>query len=310
VQVFFALSGWLIGGILFRTTPSELSRFFYNRATRIWIPYFFTVSALYLISYLHEPTRSARWSEFLAYDVTFTHNWFTLSPDAQLSLSQMPLRGTGNHFWSLAVEEQFYLIAPLLMVLMPFGKKILPWICVATLAYVSRSEYASISFGVLSAVVAGKYGNWQRKRNYRIAEILGLVVAIVALSHHGLYEFAAPVFAISVVLLCTVPIRRNPVTRWLGGVSFPFYLNAWIGTFAIHAVAKSLGFTPSAVWLPLGFLAALAGAAATFQLIDEPVMAKRNRYYVPRIGWLLGAVGYLLLTAGILFRLHIDKRLG
>lgn len=43
VQVFFALSGWLVGSILCRTDRSELSRFYFNRATRIWIPYFFTV---------------------------------------------------------------------------------------------------------------------------------------------------------------------------------------------------------------------------------------------------------------------------
>src|SRR5690242_14481489 len=40
VQVFFALSGWLIGSILCNTKPGELNRFYFNRATRIWIPYF------------------------------------------------------------------------------------------------------------------------------------------------------------------------------------------------------------------------------------------------------------------------------
>jgi peptidoglycan/LPS O-acetylase OafA/YrhL len=38
VQIFFALSGWLIGGILLRTDVQDLPRFYFNRATRIWIP--------------------------------------------------------------------------------------------------------------------------------------------------------------------------------------------------------------------------------------------------------------------------------
>jgi peptidoglycan/LPS O-acetylase OafA/YrhL len=38
VQVFFALSGWLIGGILVKLQRKELPRFYVNRALRIW-PY-------------------------------------------------------------------------------------------------------------------------------------------------------------------------------------------------------------------------------------------------------------------------------
>lgn len=40
VQVFFALSGWLIGGILLKLDKNELPKFYFNRAIRIWIPYF------------------------------------------------------------------------------------------------------------------------------------------------------------------------------------------------------------------------------------------------------------------------------
>ena len=47
VAVFFALSGWLIGGILLRSEKSGLPQFFFNRATRIWIPYAFAIILLY-----------------------------------------------------------------------------------------------------------------------------------------------------------------------------------------------------------------------------------------------------------------------
>jgi peptidoglycan/LPS O-acetylase OafA/YrhL len=38
VQVFFWLIGWLIGGILLKTPKKDLTRFFFNRVTRIWMP--------------------------------------------------------------------------------------------------------------------------------------------------------------------------------------------------------------------------------------------------------------------------------
>lgn len=303
VQVFFALSGWLIGGILYSTANRELSRFYYNRSTRVWIPYFFTVLALYLISLLHEPVRSSRWIEFLAYDVTFTHNWFTLPPDPLLASQQMPLHGTGNHFWSLAVEEQFYLFAPLIITVMPFGRKILPWLGIAALAYFSRSEYSAICLGVLSAVIARNYGNWYFSNIGRVALMLTLIVAAMAMISPSAYMYAAPVLAISVVLLCASPLRRNSVTKWLGGISYPFYLNAWIGIFAMHAVEKHFALRPSWYTLPAEFLAGLAVAALSYAIIDSRVMARRNRYYKPSVGWTLGAAGYLLIVSGIVVRI-------
>ena len=39
VQIFFALSGFLIGGILLRSKREDIPRFYFNRSTRIWIPY-------------------------------------------------------------------------------------------------------------------------------------------------------------------------------------------------------------------------------------------------------------------------------
>jgi peptidoglycan/LPS O-acetylase OafA/YrhL len=296
VQVFFALSGWLIGGILCRTAPRDIGHFYFNRSTRIWIPYFFSVIVLYLTSYLHEPSRSGRWSEFLVYDLTFTHNWFSLLPDADTALRQMPMQGTGNHFWSLAAEEQFYLFAPILMTLLPWGKKILPWACIALLAYLTRSQYASISLGVLAAVISFRYGKWHLG-GARIAILGALLLASLLLSASFTYTWGAPVFAISVVLLCAVPARRSEFVRWLGGISYPMYLSAWMGIFAAHGLEKRLGLPEAGA---LDAIAGLAAAVLLYQFIDSRVLAKRKRFYRPAIGWVAGGVGYLLIGCGVL----------
>ena len=299
--MFFALSGWLIGSILCSTTAGELSRFYFNRATRIWIPYFATVTTLYVVSFIHEPIRSSRWHEFLIYDVTFTHNWFTLWPNAKLALSEMPLQGTGNHFWSIAVEEQFYLVAPLFVTLLPFGRQILPWTIVAATAYLAQSQYTSVSLGVLCAVLANHHRGWFLTVRARIALAVAATVCATLLFRPSLYNFAAPIFSVSVVLLCAVPSPRNPVTQWFGGVSFSFYLNAWIGTFVLHALMKHFAIPEGWYSKSLEFLSALSAAAMCYHLIDRTVMRTRNKFYSPHLGWMLGGVAYTLLAAGVAY---------
>jgi peptidoglycan/LPS O-acetylase OafA/YrhL len=300
VQVFFALSGWLIGGILYETRGSELCRFYFNRSTRVWIPYLFTVAAIYLVSFLHE-SRSDRWFEFLAYDLTFTHNWFTLWPDPQLALTQMPLHGTGNHFWSLAVEEQFYLAAPLIITLLPFGRKAWVWIVIAAAAYLSGTQYASISFGVLAAVLSRQYSHAGKYATFALLLAASSAAAAMAIPSPDIYLYAAPFFAICVVLLCARPVRRNAVTKWLGGVSFPLYLNAWMGTFVFNLVAKLAGIHLGPFTKAAEFAFVITAAAVTYSMVDRPVMKYRDKWYTPRLGWTLGMIGYCLVTAGFIY---------
>lgn len=300
VQVFFALSGWLIGGILYKTPAHELSSFYFNRVTRIWIPYCAAAALLYAVSWMHEP-RSGRWFEFLIYDLTFTHNWFTLNPDPSVALAQMPLHGTGNHFWSLAVEEQFYLVSPLLITLVPIGRKIGAWLCIAAAACASGSQYGAISLGVLAVVLSNRFPNWHLEGTSRAILVLSAVATSILMAQDSLYEYVAPVFAVSVVVLLAAPMRRTAVTRWLGGVSFPFYLNAWLGVFAFHMITKKLGWGGN--WWGVEFLFGLAISAVTYHLIDVRIMARRGEFYRPALGWALGAAGYVLVVSGLGFGL-------
>ena len=131
VQIFFALSGWLIGTILIEMKGDKLPLFYFNRTTRVWIPYFLALALLYAVSVLREPI-GVRWFEFLTYDVTFTHNLFALTPTAAQAIAAMPLKGAGNHFWSIAVEEQFYLVAPLILLFVPGGRHPALWAMMAS----------------------------------------------------------------------------------------------------------------------------------------------------------------------------------
>jgi len=116
VDVFFVLSGYLIGSQLLRPYPRDsrpsLSGFYMRRAFRV-LPAYLTVLLLYFIGIREAPRLSPVW-QFL----TFTENYrIDYAHDQAFS-----------HIWSLCVEEHFYLVLPLLVLLLmrkpSFGKAV------------------------------------------------------------------------------------------------------------------------------------------------------------------------------------------
>ena len=108
VDIFFVLSGFLIGTQLFkevcRTGGVDLKSFYIRRAFRIF-PAFFVVLGLYTIFPVlrDAPTMQPVWSF-----ATFTVN-FDFDPRVGRAFTQA---------WSLCVEEHFYLVLPLLVLLL------------------------------------------------------------------------------------------------------------------------------------------------------------------------------------------------
>jgi peptidoglycan/LPS O-acetylase OafA/YrhL len=115
VQIFFVLSGYLITGILLRTKEEPigdyLGRFYWRRSLRIFPLYFvFLAAALAVYVATGEPKSfGVDWS----YLVTYTANFGRLrSTDVGPDFI---------HLWSLAVEEQFYLLWPILVYFLPLA---------------------------------------------------------------------------------------------------------------------------------------------------------------------------------------------
>jgi peptidoglycan/LPS O-acetylase OafA/YrhL len=114
VQIFFVLSGYLITSILLadRDRPDDLyfKRFYWRRSLRIFPLYFGYLIALSLVFLVSNVPAAfgARW----LYLYTYTYNYALLLVPLQQSVSF-------THFWSLAVEEQFYLLWPLAVYYLP-----------------------------------------------------------------------------------------------------------------------------------------------------------------------------------------------
>jgi peptidoglycan/LPS O-acetylase OafA/YrhL len=292
VQIFFALSGWLIGGILMRSKPNDLPRFYFNRSARIWIPYFAA-----------RDTLTAKWLEFVIYKFAFVYDFFGPPQLAQYRQA-MPLQGSTNHFWSICAEEQFYLLSPIVIMLLPLGRSVWLWLAIfaATAASPFWNLFASIALGVSAVVLREKIGDWHQSRPVA-ALLLSFAAATFAAVYLGVapYRIGAPLLSISLVLALAQPGSRSKIAEFLGGISYPMYLNHWLGMFLSNALYGKLGLRGTILSEVTGVVLAIAIAAALYIAIDRNVRANRERFYTPRFGAVAAMTGYALVVSGMIY---------
>ena len=303
VQIFFALSGWLVGGILLRSSPSELPRFYYNRSARIWIPYFLAIFILIAVSLFFREPVTAKWIEFIVYKFTFVYNFFG-PPQLAHFVNAMPLKGTGNHFWSICAEEQFYLVAPLLITALPMGRSPLFWLALFAGLLFSRfgGYFSSIALGVFAAASIQWTGNWHQ-RPVTIMCLLTFAISIFGLMFFDMisYAVAAPAVAVSIVMALAQPGLQSRLAGFLGGISYPMYLNHWLGVFIANYLFAVTGIMDRMAWRILSVLFALIIASFLYLIVDVNVRRYRNGFFTPARGRSLAAIGYGLLAAGFVF---------
>ncbi|MEO8302680.1 MAG: acyltransferase [Betaproteobacteria bacterium] len=166
VSLFFVISGFLITRILIaiEDLPERraLVTFYARRALRIFPAYYVvlglaaaTVGVAYLPAYL-----------------LYLMNWgiffYTWIQPALADAPWDPTRMYGIHFWSLCVEEQFYLVFPVLFFLLGRGRKRLAWLLalwgasigcrILFAVFLPKSAYGLIPLVCGEYLVAGAVG--------------------------------------------------------------------------------------------------------------------------------------------------------
>lgn len=291
VICFFVLSGFLITHLLLRefdkTGDISLRQFYTRRALRIF-PAFYGYAAFYIAGRLvvHLPID---WQSVLSC-LTYTCNYY-------FAFSGHPL-ATMLHAWSLAVEEQFYLLWPFIvwrlrgnrpMMMKLLGATILAvwtWRWIAVLndfngtyvfgAFETRAD--ALAIGCLIAVASRErcLPRWLIGTKWLAAVAIAAVCLSSALVINGpRYAWSLVALAFAVVLIQSVAhaqsrcyrFLNSPLLHALGVISYSLYL--------YHPFANRL---PGSLHrLPIGIAFALLLATASYWIVEKPFLRLKDR---------------------------------
>lgn len=296
VDVFFALSGFLITTIVLEHggSPRFLPAFYARRGLRIW-PIYYLLLLILAILWKGEPGSLAY---YLTYTQRLPYYWG----------GTMPKWPGIAHTWTLAIEEQFYLFWPALVLLA--GRR---WtgpmalgLAFASIAargcgmhhytLVGRCDGFALG-GFLAALLADPQADRARRRTYRSTIGLGGLALILAawLGAKGqLLDATAPASdwihvtiaslgAFVLVALVAInaghpwlaPLRTRPLI-YLGTISYGLYLWHYPITELSLELKAILGVEPGPIlWAAEAFLS-LAAAVVSWHLIEKPILRLKD----------------------------------
>ena len=337
VDAFFVLSGFLITSLLLRerrrTGTTHFGQFWSRRARRL-LPAVFLMIA---VSTWYGSTvvgsvqlGSLRWDAISG--VLYYANWhFIASGQSYFSLFAAPSPLT--HLWSLAIEEQFYLLWPLVFALVAARRRLGPLlgVCVGGVvasqvvmialfdpADPSRAYYATparlntMLIGCGLAVLLAMRPDLVRRWSARALTIVALVAFalcaaawIRATASRAFFfggdtlfglAFAALLFAFQGARTGVRSVFELRPLVWLGGISYGVYLWHWPAIVFLTEDRTGLAGTRLDV---LRVAVTLAVSVASVRLLERPVRHSR----APVLRWVLPATAVtlavvLVTTAG------------
>ncbi|MBG0562053.1 acyltransferase family protein [Actinoplanes aureus] len=303
VDVFFVVSGFLITSLLSRELAStgrlDLPRFYARRAVRLLPVATLVIAATLAATWLWAPPiRFPGYAGDALSAATYTMNLRLAHTGTDYFADQAP--SPFQHFWSLAVEEQFYLAWPVLIGVLALLRR--RWVTVAVLAGFSVVSFAwapayfsslsrawELGAGALLALwPAGKHRPWLAWAGG--AAILGGAVAYDAGTPFPGPATLAPVLgAVAVIAAGGNRLLETGPMRWLGRMSYGWYLWHW----------PLLFLAPAGLAARAGYAGVALGLAVTsHHLLENPVRYHRCWSVRPRRGLFLG-LGLSAAAAGL-----------
>lgn len=237
VSVFFTLSGFLITGILVstweRTGGLDLRRFWLHRARRL-LPALVVVLLVVLAvtAIVDAESLSKRWSEAIS-AILYVNNWTTIVDGGSYYdyfAGAQPL----EHLWSLAIEEQFYLVWPvLLLVLLRRNSRRLVDVAKITILL------ATLSFVLMWILAQPALDNTRAYEgtDTRAGELL--VGAALALVYRPARVRTLPPAGVRIVV-DLVGLAALSVILWMLVSTSLYSLSLYRGGFVLLAVATAL----------------------------------------------------------------------
>lgn len=317
VDLFFVLSGFLVGGLLLaehrRYGSFSLKRFYVRRAWRIYPPFY----VLLLVTYFATKYGGLGWDSSRIQRVS------------EVFFLQSYVPGYWNHTWTLAVEEHFYILLPLaLLALVRLDRRApaddpyrsLPWLVAGVMLictflrvanYSLREEYSLLTHvfpthlradALLFGVGIAYFFHFHRAAFYRRLKqwrILLLAVGIVFMSTELIDYFAGHAYrhtvgimqtylACAALMLGAMMCRpaETPLVRGLaklGTYSYSIYLWHMAVMWWLVPVLEKQGFSWGMQALCYTVACLILGIVMAW-LVEEPLMRLRNRLHPARVG--------------------------
>ena len=310
VDIFFVISGYMISGILYKGVREGGFSFreFYARRVRRLFPSLITLLLVALVfgKIILLNDEFEQMGKHVAAGTLFIQNMVFWSESGYFDIDATlkPLL----HLWSLAVEEQFYIFFPPLLLL--FWKRKWPmapllWILLAAsfigniiMSYQARegdffvTTYRAWEFlggSLLAWWHFGKnheeevpYGNW-----ISLAGLLVLAIGMAFLSQADPYPGWRAILPVTGSLLLIGAGKQSWVNRyflshpaivWIGLISYPLYLFHWPPLAFVHIVK---GDHPDLSYILWALGIALALTLTTYYLIEKPIRFSKSRWVVP-----------------------------
>jgi len=265
VDLFFVLSGFLITGILddAKGTTNYFRVFYARRMLRILPLYYGVLLVVFVTPYL---VSAQGMSRFLVPFRDQLWYWFYLQNVHPLP---QPFVGLVGHFWTLAIEEQFYLVWPVAILLL--SRRSALWVCAAILpfsiAYRAFTSYVVPELGSYTSTFAHLDGlavgsalaliyrtpgatDWLKKRLPLLAIVslggmlvlyTGSITALRPARHVLLGTFLA--LAYGCLLVYAVEQRRGPLVSFLRSKIMRFFGRYSYGMYVLHIPLISIGVT-------------------------------------------------------------------
>lgn len=328
VDVFFVISGYLITSIIYDASQSNsfsISRFYQRRISRIF-PVLFTVTIAILLaaSVLYTSQDFASAGALAMASVLSVANiklmlqgdYFEVSPDSQPFL----------HFWSLSVEEQFYVFLPFLLVL-THRYRVSRRLLLLLLSLLAATSFISCLYitntkptwafyllptrawellaGAILAVVASKE-NVLPARFTGVLSVVGLLFVVASMflinesqqfpGYVALLPVAGSVLLIGVShdpTQLTERLLSCPSMVWIGKLSYSLYLWHW----PVYCFVDYRMFSEAtAIRVGLKIAITTIVALASYFLIEKRCRLYLNESRNIRLGFVGFAVGVIALA--------------
>ncbi|GAA3706746.1 acyltransferase family protein [Oceanisphaera sediminis] len=331
VDIFLVISGFLISSILLhkKAKPeyqllSTLNYFYRSRLKRI-APAYFTVLIVVtlLAAVLFLPADFATYRGGLKKAAWFNSNSYfaTFGDYFAPANHEQPLL----HTWSLAIEIQFYLLAPFIFLLFP--KRLLNWLLpLSIIALTAYAEYRlrmlgleqATYYSLIARLPAFFMGAWValligKKDGFRLGDrckrtLIWLAIALIATSLcvpklTGYFPGIAGLTPITGAALIIFLNASNPITQflssrilvWIGALSYSLYLWHWpvLAFMRYYTGAAILNWQYNLAFV----LLTVALATASFYWIETPLRLKRSKKQI--LGYASLAAVVVLTAVGM-----------